>query len=147
MDQEEVSVSAEDLSAGTLSDADSKDADLGLKEQQHRFSTERTLFNSVLCFAAILYMAAMVFGGILLYSLQTHPEIHWHASLLIGGFIVPPTVICVALIRGVYSKEKAVAASSSDAKEEPFPMPAAELFKEFAKEIGKEMGAVFKGKG
>lgn len=126
-----------DLSEGDVRSDVSNSVDLGLAEQKHRFSTERTLFSSALGFAVLLYMTAIVMGGILVVNLQTHPEIHWHASLLIASFIVPPTVIVVSLIRAVYKKHEKP--SAKDDEFEDSALPAFDLMKDFAKEVGKEM--------
>ncbi|ARV18672.1 hypothetical protein AEP_01728 [Curvibacter sp. AEP1-3] len=132
---------ADNSNLGDLSDGDlradvSKSVDLGLEEQKHRFSTEQTLFSSAIGFAVLLYMTAIVMGAVLVFSLQKDPKIHWHVSLLIASFIVPPTVIMVSLIRAVYKKPEK--ASSKDETQES-ALPTLDLVKDFAKEVSKEM--------
>ncbi len=138
---ESVSANLGDLSAGDVRSEVANSVDLGLAEQQHRFSTERTLFSSAISFAVLLYMTAISMGLILMWSLQSHPEIHWHVSLLIASFIVPPTVIVVSLIRAIYRKNEEISGKDEDADESV--LPTLDLMKDFAKEISKEMAKEF----
>lgn len=127
-----------DLSADNLPKRDVKTIPLGLDEQAHRFSTEKTLFSSAIGIAVLLYMTAIVMGVCLMVALQTHPNIHWHVSVLIAAFIVPPTVIFVSLIRAVYRKPDAAVAEDDNQPEES-ALPALDMMKDFAKEVGKEV--------
>lgn len=130
--------SSGDLSQGDVPNAESTTIDLGLNEQKHRFSTEKTLFSSAIGIAVLLYMTAIFFGFCLMVALQTHPDIHWHVSILIAAFIVPPTVIFVSLIRAVYRKPDVVTAEE-DGKSVDTGLPALDMMKDFAKEVGKEV--------
>ena len=127
-----------DLSSDNLQKRDVKIIPLGLDEQAHRFSTEKTLFSSAISVAVLLYMTAIVMGVGLVVALQRHPDIHWHVSLLVASFIVPPTVIFVSLIRAVYKKPEKAAAENDD-KPEDSSLPALGMMKDFAKEVGKEV--------
>ena len=80
-------------------------AEIGLEEHAHRIGLQRTVANSALTFVALLFIVAVVFGGIILYMLMDNPsrEIHWHASILVAAYVVPPTVVLVAVLRSVYA--------------------------------------------
>lgn len=93
-----------DLSGGTISTLDRAQANLGLKEHSHRIGLQRSVTNSALTFVALLFMVAVVYGAVILYLLVDDPtrSIHWHASILVAAFVVPPTVVLVAVLRSVY---------------------------------------------
>jgi hypothetical protein len=80
-------------------------AELGLDEHNHRIRLQRTVANSALAFVAMLFMVAVVYGGVILFLLVGDPTaaMHWHASILVAAFVVPPTVVLVAVLRSVYS--------------------------------------------
>ena len=75
---------------------------MGLEEHSHRLNLQRSLFSSVLAFAAMLYLVAVVMGFLLIGKLNDNANLHWHASLLIAAFIIPPTVLTVGLMRGIF---------------------------------------------
>lgn len=95
-----------DLSQGTLPPTITKaKANLGLEEHSHRLSLQRSVANSAMAFVAVLFIVAVIFGGVILYLLVGEPTraIHWHASILVAAFVVPPTVMLVAVLRSVYA--------------------------------------------
>jgi len=94
-----------DLSDGGLNEQDAKQTNLGLQEQLHRRSMQQTAFSAGLSFAAVLFMVAVFFGGCLLMQLSRHPSMHWHASVLVAAFVIPPTVIFMSVLRAVYKRD------------------------------------------
>lgn len=122
----------EDLSQGALSAMEVATANLGLEEHAHRINLQRTLANSALAFVALLFMCAAGFTGVLIYLIagDSGGEIHWHASILAAAFVVPPTIIMVALLRAVYSK--------SEKESDPAPALA------FIKEVLSSIAEIFK---
>lgn len=82
---------------------------MGLKAHRHQIQQQQTIANTALSFAAILFMTAIVMGGYLVHKLSDGDgeKIHWHAAILVAAFVVPPTIVVVALLRAAYgSKEK-----------------------------------------
>lgn len=103
--QESREAIGQDLSAGTLPTIDRDKARMGLEEHSHRLRLQTSVTNSAMAFVALLFIVAIVFGFGILYLLVGEPtrSIHWHASILIAAFVVPPTVMLVAILRSVYS--------------------------------------------
>ncbi len=66
--------------------------------------------------------------------LSSNKDLHWHASILVLAFVVPPTVILIGLMRGVYRSN----ASSTDKDE--IGIPAVDLTKDLFKEFTKKLG-------
>lgn len=126
-----------DLSEGKLGQRDLWLANLGLEEHAHRIGQQKTVANAAISLAVVLYIAAMTFGGVLLYILATSPNpgsMHWHASLIVAAFVVPPTVLIVAVLRGAYKTEPGAKDTA----------PILDLFKEAAK-ILRDVFKVDKG--
>lgn len=95
-----------DLSQGTLPPTITRaKANLGLEEHSHRLSLQRSVAYSAMAFVALLFLVAVFYGGVILYLLVGDPSgaVHWHASILVAAFVVPPTVMLVALLRSVYA--------------------------------------------
>ena len=126
---------ANDMSAGTLTHEGRRLANLGLEEHSHRLNLQRTVASSALAFAALFFMAAIVFGGVLAYKLagDDGAKIHWHASILVAAFVVPPTVILIALLRAVYD-----AGAPKDTDGDAAPALA------FIKEVLSSVAVIFK---
>jgi hypothetical protein len=99
-----------DLSEGVLSPAQAKAVNLGIEEQSHRIGLQKTVFTRAMGFAAFMLGAAlaMAFWAFTLYACQE--KFDWHVALLVGAFLLPSTVIMVALIRAAFPK----AASKDD---------------------------------
>jgi hypothetical protein len=121
-----------DLSAGSLTGDEIATANFGLKEFEHRIGQQKTAAATAIAWATLLFMTAMAFGAAFVYALvhEAH-NLSWHATILVGAFVVPPTIILVALIKSVYQPEKADGDSS---------VPAIS----FLKELAAAIAAVFK---
>lgn len=96
----------DDLLSGSVPDLKKAEDSFGAEEHRHRLNLQRSLFSSGLAFAALLYMTALAMGFILLYMLNQNPDIHWHASLLIAAFVIPPTIIVLGLVRSIFGDKK-----------------------------------------
>ena len=118
----------EDFSAGNLPKNDIDTLNLGISESRHRIGVQTSVFQAVLTFSAMMYMATMAVTACLVYMLAENPGIHWHASLLIAALAVPPTVMMVALLRAVFQTEK-----EKQEKDDRAVFPAHEMIKEIAK--------------
>lgn len=127
----------EDLLSGALSDREKAPLDKGLQELSLFLKLRQSLFSSAISLSVILYMTAIVIAGAMVYMLNKNSDIHWHASLLVAAFVIPPTVIILALMRGVFK--------SNTQDQDSTGLPAADLVKDVYKEIFKKgMEAVFK---
>lgn len=130
----------DDLLSGSVPDLTKKDTDLGIKEHAHRMDMQQSLFSSALAFAALLYMVAVAMGFIMLWMLNEKPSLHWHASILVGAFIIPPTIIVVGLMRALFKEQK-----SKDKEDDSTGVPIADICKEVMKKaldglVKQEMG-------
>lgn len=119
----------EDLSAGEVSPGRRALDSIALQELNHRLALQQSAFSIAVALAFILFIAAIVFAGAVLYTFGDR-DAHWHSSLLAGAFVIPPTVIVLALLRAVYS-------SKSDAKSDDSVVPVVNFL--------KEVVAAFKG--
>ena len=121
-----------DLSAGILPESEKQKANFGLKEFEHRLSQQKTAATTAIVWATILFMTAMVFGGCFVNALVHEAEnLNWHATIIVGAFVIPPTIILVALIRSVYPPKES---------DEDLQVPAIA----FLKELASAVAAVFK---
>lgn len=127
----------DDLLSGTVPRAEEQTSNMGLEEHSHRLNLQRSLFSSVLAFAAMLYMVAVGMGFLLIGKLNDNANLHWHASLLIAAFVIPPTVLTVGLMRGIFKDKDEKKDPSDDATNQSMAEIGKEATKEFAKEVGK----------
>lgn len=118
-------MNSEDLLGGKVSTKESIPADRVLQELSQLLSQRQSLFSSAIALCTILYMVGIVIAGLMIYMLDKKDDIHWHASLLVAAFVIPPTVIILALMRGVFKT------SSQDA--DSTGVPTADLVKEIWK--------------
>lgn len=116
----------EDLLAGKVPKRDSDAATLGIREHHQFLNLRQSLFSSVLALVTLLYMTAIVAAGLLLNKLVDNQDLHWHASILVAAFVVPPTVLLIALMRGILKGKE-------PEKDESFSFPMADLMKEVVK--------------
>ncbi|WP_265655763.1 hypothetical protein [Verminephrobacter aporrectodeae] len=92
---------AEDLSTENAPIQNPDVTNIGLEEQKHKLNTEQCVFKWTLRCASILFVVAISIAVIILFMLNANPQIHWHASLLVTAFVIPPTVIVIGLLRSV----------------------------------------------
>jgi hypothetical protein len=97
-----------DLSTNNLPASQKAVIDLGLEEQSHRLNLQRTVASSALAFSVVLFIVAAALAIVLLSALAggERKDLDWHASILVAAFVVPPTVMVVALVRSVYAPKK-----------------------------------------
>lgn len=125
-----MSDSSEDLLSGKISPQEKAPLEKGIQELSQFLDLRQSLFSSALSLSAVLYMTAIVIAAAMLYMLDENSDIHWHASLLVAAFVIPPTVIILALMRGVFK--------SSTPDQDSTGLPAADLLKDAYKEIFKK---------
>lgn len=111
-----------DLSADELSPEQRKASLFAIESMQFQQGQQASAFSIAAAIAVLLYMTAGIFGGAVLYQ-STDKQMDWHTWLIAVSFLLPPTIITVALIRAVYPKqqEKESAVKS---------LPAADFFRE-----------------
>jgi hypothetical protein len=100
---------------------------IATEESQHRRGQELTISSSAIALAALLFIAAVSFGLITVFKVSDSAAdrtVDWHVLFVPLAFVIPPTVIIVALIRSIYSRSK----HGSDADD----LPALSLVKEIA---------------
>lgn len=121
-------MASDDLLEGSVPENEKGSTDLALKEHQQFYGLRQSVFSSALAFVAVLYMAAIVIAIILVCNMidKDKSNLHWHASILVAAFVIPPTVILVALMKGVFKGKDAEKDDSSG-------MPLADLSKEIWK--------------
>lgn len=127
----------DDLLSGTVPRAEEKTSSMGLEEHSHRLNLQRSLFSSVLSFAAMLYMVAVAMGFLLIGKLNDNANLHWHASLLIAAFVIPPTVLTVGLMRGIFKDKNEKKDNPEDASHQSILDIGKEAVKETVKTVIK----------
>jgi hypothetical protein len=107
---------------------------IAYQESADRRSMQLTLFNSAIMLSILMF----VFAGILAIAIVTKDsnKLDWHLPLLAAAFVVPPTLILIAIIRAIYPSS-----AKSDDKDN---LPALNLVKEIAVAI-KEAAKAVKG--
>lgn len=123
-------MASEDLLSGKISAAEKAPADRVLQEASQLLSLRQSLFSSAIALCTVLYMAAIIIAIFLVYMLSHKSDVHWHASLLVAAFVIPPTVIILALMRGVFKSTVQEAESTG--------FPTADFCKDAFKEIFKK---------
>lgn len=127
----------DDLLSGTVPRAEEQTSSMGLDEHNHRLNMQRSLFSSVLSFAAMLYMVAVAMGFLLIAKLNDNANLHWHASLLIAAFVIPPTVLTVGLMRGIFKDKNEKKDNPEDASHQSILDIGKEAVKETVKTVIK----------
>lgn len=82
---------------------------IALQESIHRTRLQWSVFTIAMIVVALLFAAAIGFGSLVVlryYRATDHSPIDWHVSALAGAFVIPPTVILIALIRAIYYKSE-----------------------------------------
>ena len=62
-------MSDEDFSAGNLQKTDIETVNLGINESEHRIGTQKSVFQAVLAFSAIMYAATVSVTACMVYLL------------------------------------------------------------------------------
>ena len=127
-----------DLSMDDLDHAETAKTNLGLEEQLHRRGLQQSAFSAGLAFAALLFMVAVFFGGCLLFQLNKQPGMHWHASVLVAAFIVPPIVIYLSILKAVYKKDMGESSEDSLVKL-PFQKIGEQVWEHFLDFVGSKI--------
>ncbi len=120
----------EDLLEGAIHPANAKSIDKGIQELEQFLNLRQSLFSSTIALATVLYIAAICIAGVLVSMLPGNKDLHWHASLLVAAFIIPPTVLLLALMRGVFK--------STPPEKEDTGLPMLDLSRDLVKEIFKK---------
>ncbi|MBJ9675224.1 hypothetical protein [Burkholderia gladioli] len=109
---------------------------IALQEMVHRTGIQKLIVKCAMGLVATLYLAGIVFACFILRVYYLNPKliIDWHTSALAGAFVVPPTLIAIALVRAVYK-------DGGDKKEEE-SLPALNLIKEIALAVKEAAKAV-----
>ncbi|PRH14295.1 hypothetical protein [Burkholderia multivorans] len=107
-------------------DVPSPQADnIALEESNHRRRLQNHLFYWGMGFVGVLFLAAIVFAGAIVcryWRSSGDGAVDWHVSAIVGAFVIPPTVVLIALIRAIYEK--------SENKEAGDSLPALNLIKD-----------------
>ncbi|MPT00242.1 MAG: hypothetical protein E2581_17315 [Pseudomonas sp.] len=120
----------EDLLEGKVPPAKAKSLDKGIKELEQFLNLRQSVFSSAIALATLLYLTAIALSGILVFMLPGNKDIHWHASLLVAAFVIPPTVLLLSLMKGVFK-------STPEEKDET-GIPTVDVSKDFIKEVFKK---------
>ncbi|MCR4143497.1 hypothetical protein [Alcaligenes faecalis] len=70
----------------------------------HSKSQQLTVFSITATLVVLLYLAATLFAGTALYMALSKYSVDWHTWLIALAFLLPPTILTVALVRAVYPK-------------------------------------------
>ena len=110
-----------DLRVDAMEHIRHESAGLALQEFDHRAAQQRSVFSSALGLIAVLYVVAIVFATVGLFHMTGRLAADWHAAILGSTYVIPPTLLLMALIRAIYARQE-----SGDRSD----VPAAELAKE-----------------
>lgn len=106
-------ISSEDSSQGqdlsgaeTLPPEQSASANILLQQWNHSKSQQLTVVASVLVFAALLFISAIIAGLAISSNLFFGRVIYWHFVFLVVALVVPPTVIVVATLKAVHPESR-----------------------------------------
>lgn len=107
---------------------------IAYQESTDRRSMQWSLFNSAIMLSVLMF----IFAGVLAVAIVSKDpnKLDWHLPLLAAAFVVPPTLILIAIIRAIYPSS-----AKSDDKDN---LPALNLVKEIAVAI-KEAAKAVKG--
>jgi len=117
-----------DLAGGNLPPKQREDVSLATEAWNFQRSQQGSVFSIVSAMAVLLYMTAATFGVAAFYQTARGTSIDWHTWLIPVSFLLPPTILSVALIRAVYPKPSVKKESDSSLE----TIPAARLIKECA---------------
>lgn len=109
---------------------------IAFQESADRRSMQRSLFNSAISLSVLMFSFAAVLVSVIVYKATDTSKFDWHLPLLAAAFVVPPTLILIAIIRAIYPSS-----GKSDDKDN---LPALNLIKEIAVAV-KEAAKALKG--
>lgn len=119
----------EDLAGGKVTPEKREQIGLGIQEHEQFLSHRQSLFSAALALATVLYIAAIGIALVMLGLLASNEKLHWHASLLVAAFIIPPTVIVIGLMRGIFR--------SGNSDKDDTGIPFVDMTKDVYKEVMK----------
>lgn len=93
-----------DLSGDSLPSEEADSLTLGAEQWQHQKDQQRYAFRIAAVISCALYLAAAVFAFVPVMLAFVGQSVDWHTWLIPVSFLLPPTVIVVALLRSVYPK-------------------------------------------
>lgn len=120
---------APEMTAGSMATVGRQSAALAMQEFEHRTSQQRSVYMSALGFILLLYVVAIVFASIGLFHMTGREAADWHAAILGSTYVIPPTLLLIALIRAIYPRQDNGGAND---------MPSVDLIKESIA-AGKEL--------
>ncbi len=109
---------------------------LAFQESIDRRSMQRSLFSSAITIALLLFTSAIVLAGMVI---AFHDKVDWHLAVLAGVFIIPPTLIMIAIIKAIYPNSSPKDSTANES------LPALNLIKEIVIAF-KEAASALKGK-
>lgn len=125
-----------DLSQDTGSKEQSVQDTIAFQESADRRTRQRHLFISTIVISVLLFIFAAFLAGVIVCKATDANKFDWHLPLLAAAFVVPPTLILMAIIRAIYPSS-----AKADDKDN---LPALNLVKEIAVAI-KEAAKAVKG--
>ncbi|WP_287880720.1 hypothetical protein [Aquitalea sp.] len=125
-----------DLSQDIGSNTQSVQDTIAFQESADRRAMQRSLFNSAISLSVLMFSFAAVLAAVIVSKATDANKFDWHLPLLAAAFVVPPTLILIAIIRAIYPS-----LAKSDDKDN---LPALNLVKEIAVAI-KEAAKAVKG--
>lgn len=120
-----------DLAGGDLSPDQRQSVNLATEAWHFQRSQQGSVFSIVAAIAVLLYMVAGIFGAAVLYKSANGTALDWHTWLISVSFLLPPTILCVALVRAVYPKDRGNKESDDALKS----VPAADFLRELARTV------------
>lgn len=98
-----------DLAKGDLSEKSEQSADFGLQTFEQNYRFRDSVFQSAISLCITLYLVAIVLAVVLVCHMINLPKdktFYWQSYLLVLTFVLPPTLILVGLMRGVFPKSE-----------------------------------------
>lgn len=87
---------------GGMTKAMQEDANIGIEAFNHKRTLELNLFNTIATFSSLLFIVAAILAIMVIQK----ENADWHVFLMATAFTVPPTVMIIAAVRGIYGKHE-----------------------------------------
>lgn len=97
---------AVDLSHDDLDSERLESTRVGLREVRHRVQLQQSAFNSIMALVAVMVMTAIGLSIVLMSMYSQKDGFDWHAALLVGGFLLPATIMSVGLLRATFPRDE-----------------------------------------